>query len=80
MLMANLAIAGIPPFSGFFSKDAILATAYERGYAWIYYILLFTAFLTAFMTICDPNHCGFSNPPDHRLVLGQPALEPVHRN
>ncbi len=48
MLMANLAISGIPPFSGFFSKDLILATAYERGYTWIYYILLFTAFLTAF--------------------------------
>jgi proton-translocating NADH-quinone oxidoreductase chain L len=48
MLMANLAISGIPPFSGFFSKDLILATAYERGYLPIYYILLFTAFLTAF--------------------------------
>ncbi|HXQ28067.1 MAG TPA: NADH-quinone oxidoreductase subunit L [Gemmatimonadales bacterium] len=31
MWIATLAIAGIPPFSGFFSKDAILAAAFARG-------------------------------------------------
>jgi len=31
MLIATLAIAGIPPFSGFFSKDEILAAAFARG-------------------------------------------------
>jgi NADH-quinone oxidoreductase subunit L len=42
-----LAIAGIPGFSGFFSKDAILAGAY--GYSPVLYsILLFAALLTAF--------------------------------
>jgi NADH-quinone oxidoreductase subunit L len=30
-LLACLAIAGMPPFSGFFSKDEILAGAYERS-------------------------------------------------
>jgi len=30
MWIATLAIAGIPPFSGFFSKDGILAVAYGR--------------------------------------------------
>ncbi|MCS6823471.1 MAG: NADH-quinone oxidoreductase subunit L [Cytophagaceae bacterium] len=30
-LTATLAIAGIPPFAGFFSKDEILAAAYERS-------------------------------------------------
>ena len=30
-LLACLAIAGMPPFSGFFSKDEILAVAYERS-------------------------------------------------
>ena len=30
-LLACLAIAGMPPFSGFFSKDEILAAAYERS-------------------------------------------------
>jgi NADH-quinone oxidoreductase subunit L len=28
-LIACLAIAGIPPFSGFYSKDEILITAYQ---------------------------------------------------
>src|SRR5439155_19731656 len=31
MLLATLAIAGIPPLSGFFSKDEILAAAFARG-------------------------------------------------
>src|SRR5262245_18373651 len=31
MLVATLAIAGIPPLAGFFSKDEILANAFARG-------------------------------------------------
>jgi NADH-quinone oxidoreductase subunit L len=42
-----VAIAGIPPFSGFFSKDAILIAAYQHSPA-IYWIGVFTAGLTAF--------------------------------
>ncbi len=42
-----LALVGCPPFSGFFSKDAILALAYERNMS-IFVIGLTTAFLTAF--------------------------------
>src|SRR5437867_8786896 len=41
-----LALVGCPPFSGFFSKDAILALAYERNMS-IFVIGLTTAFLTA---------------------------------
>ena len=49
-LIGCIAIAGIPPFSGFFSKDAILLAAYEReGIGMILYgIGLLTAMLTAF--------------------------------
>jgi NADH-quinone oxidoreductase subunit L len=43
-----VAISGIPPFSGFFSKDAILAAALQDGQYLLYAIALFTAFLTAF--------------------------------
>lgn len=43
-----LAIAGIPPFAGFWSKDAILAAALHNGHPIIYAVGLFTAFLTAF--------------------------------
>ncbi len=42
-----LAIAGVPPFSGFWSKDEILAYAYgENKVLWV--LLLATAVLTAF--------------------------------
>ena len=33
--VAGLALAGVPPLSGFFSKDAVLAAALESPYAWI---------------------------------------------
>jgi NADH-quinone oxidoreductase subunit L len=42
-----LALIGCPPFSGFFSKDAILALAYQRNMS-IFLLAVFTAFLTAF--------------------------------
>jgi NADH-quinone oxidoreductase subunit L len=45
-----LALIGCPPFSGFFSKDAILALAYERNMT-IFILGLFTAFLTAFYVV-----------------------------
>jgi len=45
-----LALIGCPPFSGFFSKDAILAVAYEHNLP-IFAVALFTAFLTAFYVI-----------------------------
>ncbi len=50
MLIATLAIAGIFPFAGFFSKDEILASAFANGgyYLVLWGIGLFTAFLTAF--------------------------------
>ena len=47
-LIGVIAISGIPPFSGFFSKDAILTVAFQEGHYLIYAIALFTAFLTAF--------------------------------
>ena len=46
-LIGCIAIAGIPPFSGFFSKDAILLSAFEKSPV-LYGLALFTALLTAF--------------------------------
>ncbi len=47
MTIATFAIAGIPPFAGFFSKDEILWRAYQAS--WVYWFIgLFTAFLTSF--------------------------------
>jgi len=53
MWIATLAIAGIPPFSGFFSKDEILGAAFARGTAepiWLAYwaMGIAAALLTAF--------------------------------
>ena len=42
-----MAIAGVPPFSGFFSKDAILLAAYEHA-PWMYWLGTVTAGMTAF--------------------------------
>ncbi len=46
-LIACLAIAGVPPFAGFFSKEEILLAAYHHNIT-IYYIALATSGLTAF--------------------------------
>jgi NADH-quinone oxidoreductase subunit L len=46
-LVGALALMGCPPFSGFFSKDAILLLAYEHNTS-IFVLALGTAFLTAF--------------------------------
>ena len=47
MMCAAVAIAGIPPFSGFFSKDAILLAAHQHA-PWMYWLGVVTAGMTAF--------------------------------
>jgi NADH-quinone oxidoreductase subunit L len=47
MMCAAVAIAGVPPFSGFFSKDAILVAAHQHA-PWMYWLGTFTAGMTAF--------------------------------
>jgi NADH-quinone oxidoreductase subunit L len=46
-LIACLAIAGVPPFAGFFSKEEILLAAYNHNPG-IYWVALITSGLTAF--------------------------------
>jgi len=51
MLIGCISIAGIPPFSGFWSKDEVLATVYDAGsVSGEFYILYIMGVLTAFMT------------------------------
>jgi NADH-quinone oxidoreductase subunit L len=50
MFIATLAIAGIPGFSGFFSKDEILWQAYssKHGHPALWFVGVVTAFMTSF--------------------------------
>src|SRR5579863_5873806 len=51
MLIATLAIAGIPGFAGFFSKDAILWETWSReggAFRYLWYIAFLTALMTSF--------------------------------
>jgi NADH-quinone oxidoreductase subunit L len=51
MFIATFAIAGIFPFAGFFSKDAILWETWSReggAYRFLWYVGWFTALMTAF--------------------------------
>jgi NADH-quinone oxidoreductase subunit L len=55
--VGGLALAAIPPFSGFFSKDEILGalsgashSAHDLGWGWVYGVIYWLAILTAFLT------------------------------
>jgi NADH-quinone oxidoreductase subunit L len=50
MFIATLAIAGIPPFAGFWSKDEILWKAYSSDHgSWVFWLIgVITAFITSF--------------------------------
>ena len=48
MILAGLSLSGIFPFAGFWSKDAIVASAYEEHLYVLFAMALLTVFLTAF--------------------------------
>jgi NADH-quinone oxidoreductase subunit L len=48
MFIGSLAISGIPPLAGFFSKDEILGEAFKLGFPWVWAIGLVVALMTAF--------------------------------
>ncbi|MDP3790908.1 MAG: NADH-quinone oxidoreductase subunit L [Candidatus Omnitrophota bacterium] len=47
-VIASLAISGVPPFSGFWSKDEILSEALHSGHPYLFAIAMITSLLTAF--------------------------------
>ena len=47
-LIGAIAISGIPPLAGFFSKDEILGEAYRNGFLWVWGIGVVVAVMTAF--------------------------------
>jgi NADH-quinone oxidoreductase subunit L len=48
MLIGTIAIAGIPPLAGFFSKDEILGEAFKNQFYWVWIIGVVVAIMTAF--------------------------------
>jgi len=68
-LVGTFALIGLPPFSGFFSKDAILVLAYEKDRA-IFWLALSTAFLTAFYMLRLVVVVFFGKPRSDRARAG----------
>jgi len=48
MLIGAIAISGLPPLAGFFSKDEILGGAFKNGFLWVWGIGFLVAGMTAF--------------------------------
>ncbi len=75
MFIATLAIAGIPPFAGFFSKDEILWqtwTSEHGAYVWLWVIGWGTALMTAFymfrlMYLTFHGHPRMSHEVEHHV-------------
>jgi NADH-quinone oxidoreductase subunit L len=47
-IIGGLALAGIPPLAGFWSKDEILVEAFRSGHSVLFWMAVVTAFLTAY--------------------------------
>jgi NADH-quinone oxidoreductase subunit L len=84
MVVGGLALAGIPPFSGFFSKDEILLLIGDRGgWYWILYVAGYVgAFLTGIYTFRMIFRAFWGAPVAEALELEQGHLHhaEVHTN
>lgn len=76
IIIASVALSGIYPFAGFFSKDKILESAFVNGAFFIYMILLLSAFLTAFysfrlimLVFFAPKNYGESHPHEASKIM-----------
>lgn len=79
-LLATLAISGIPPFSGFFSKDLILNNAFESNLI-VYALALFGALLTCFymfrllyLVFFGQQRLASANPHESSKVMTIPLM------
>ena len=84
MVIGGLALAGIPPFSGFFSKDEILALLIERG-DW-HVVLAIAGYIGALLTAIYTFRMIFRAfygdpvPEAHELERGHLHHAPEHTN
>jgi NADH-quinone oxidoreductase subunit L len=80
-VIGGLALSGIPPFSGFFSKDEILLVTAERGgWHWALYVVGYIgAFLTAIYTFRMIFRAFYGDPvPEARELEGGHLYHPEH--
>jgi NADH-quinone oxidoreductase subunit L len=75
-LLSWLAIAGVPPLSGFFSKDEILAFAYQESPA-LYAVGLLVAVLTAYYMSRQVFLVFFGEPRWEQVLHGAASPAPV---
>src|SRR5215208_1567290 len=81
-MVGTLALAGIPPLAGFWSKDEILADAFTEGFTFIYVLLTIAAFLTAFymgrqiwlVFFGEPRHAAAANAQESPRVITVPLI------
>jgi NADH-quinone oxidoreductase subunit L len=67
MLLAGGALAALPPLAGFWSKDAILASAFVNGQLVLWAVGIVTAVLTAFYITRALWMTFYGEPRDHHL-------------
>jgi NADH-quinone oxidoreductase subunit L len=74
MLIGLMALSGVPPFNGFFSKDSILHTLYVEGETGLFMLLAITAIITVFysfrllgLTFFGEYHKHSNKPHEHHL-------------
>jgi NADH-quinone oxidoreductase subunit L len=67
MLLAGGALAALPPLAGFWSKDAILASAFVNGHLLLWAVGILTAVLTAFYVTRALWLTFYGEPRDHHL-------------
>ncbi|MEJ7696776.1 MAG: NADH-quinone oxidoreductase subunit L [Candidatus Limnocylindrales bacterium] len=79
MLIGSVAISGIPPLAGFFSKDEILGEAFKLGFPWVWAIGIFVAILTGVLHVPADGPDVLGGVPRAGGDLGQdPRVAPDH--
>ncbi len=81
-MIGTLALAGIFPFAGFWSKDEILADAFSEGFTLIYWLLTIAAFFTAFymgrqiwmVFFGEPRHAAAAHAEESPRVITIPLM------
>ena len=85
MLVGAVAISGIPPLAGFFSKDEILGESFKNGFLWVWAIGFVVAALTAFymFRLIGMTFWGESRVDPHRgrpVRRAEPVIDPAKRD